>query len=83
MRAVRAYTYYLSLPFRYVLSFTPIMPALSSSAHAKVENESTSSRDEVNSENSMSHMSVSTSTHEHATPDENTLHIADVTPVCT
>lgn len=86
IRAVRVYTYYLSLPLRYMLSFTPIMSTVSTSSHARIEDESESSasspKDEVDSEQSMTHMSISTSTHEHAVADENTL-LADVTPVCT
>lgn len=75
-RVVRTYTYYLSLPLRYMFSFTPIMTA--SSPYAKIEAESPPSSPEVMdiSEKSMTHMSVSVST------DENTL-LADVTPVCT
>ncbi|KAI0095121.1 hypothetical protein BDY19DRAFT_880298 [Irpex rosettiformis] len=83
MRAVRVYTYYLTLPVRYMLSFTPLMSAPSPSTYAKIENGSTSSsdsREEKISEKSISHVSSFTSSHEnHVVPFQNAS--TDVNPV--
>lgn len=65
LRAVRAYTYYISLPFRYVFSFAP-MPALVNYATMNEEPKSPSipvanGEDDDISEKHMHHMNPSTS----------------------
>ncbi|GJE87552.1 hypothetical protein PsYK624_036350 [Phanerochaete sordida] len=65
-RAVRIYTYYLSLPLRYMFSFTtPLMPALSDYA-ATMQKEPQSPSSRSDSQNSMDPMSPSSPSHENA-----------------
>lgn len=83
MRAVRIYTYYLSLPLRYMLSYTPLMSAPSSPTHAKIESapkSPSSSSEDDDSEKIMDHMSTSTSTHENGIADKNAP--TNANPVC-
>lgn len=75
MRAVRIYTYYLTLPVRYMLSFTPLVTPVSSPTRARIEDASTKVSDpelENSSEKIVHHMSSFASSHEnHVTPSQN------------
>jgi hypothetical protein len=81
MRAVRVYTYYLTLPVRYMLSFTPLMSA--TSPHAKITSEPKTSSSEPEiydiSEKDVDHMSSPTFP-ENIAADQNAL--MEVNPVC-
>ncbi|KAI0706151.1 hypothetical protein BC835DRAFT_9218 [Cytidiella melzeri] len=76
IRAVRIYTYYLTLPVRYMLSFTPLTSTPSASAYATIEMDSSASESEPEeeriSEKYMNHMSSSTyTTHTNGLADQN------------